>query len=790
MAVGLATSLLAIALLAAGCDGDVDARIADAIELQETGQLEASIDLLREIVDEEPANADASFLLGSALVQTGRPWAAIDALRVAADSDAYAVPAGVLLAAAQFYRRAYDDALAAANRVLAIDPDSETALFTRARAQLARGRADEALSDAERILALREDSYNGLAVKASALVRLDRADEAEAIWLGLRERTAREGSPTQAARSCAQLAVFYRNADQNDRAESVYDECLDAYPTQVFLQTAASDFFVETGQPDRAIEVYRDAIEAAPSDLRGWNRLADLLYDLGRADEAGTALEEMVERFDSPAAWRLLAGFQRKMRHTEQAREAIEEAILRSERPSEAFRYALADLLVEEGKIERARAIGQNLVQPSYRHLLAGAILLRSDDPASALKRLDAGLTLWPDNAHAHYLAGEAALALRDRRRAVIEFREALRLGHQTTDAALRLAEIYFARGDYAVASRVAIHQIENRPYLDPTPYHIAVRSLLRQGRIDDAGKVVAELAKADPESPALVVETTAIRRAQGGPSAATKYILSTGRDLTDAENEPILRALANDLNALDRGEEALARIDRAVERDDESAPLHDLRARVLSHLGRNEAASAATERALEIDPSYAPALEMRAYFALERGEPERALEALDAATEAAPDDSNYPYGAASVARQMGDTEGAIDRLEEALARQPLFGPAANDLAWILATDRLDLERALRLAQLAARQERSTERLATLGWVQHQRGEYADAIRTYRTALASDPDLPSVRYHLGLSLSESGQKHEAEDLLDALVEGPDFPEIDAARKELARLKGS
>jgi tetratricopeptide (TPR) repeat protein len=138
----------------------------------------------------------------------------------------------------------------------------------------------------------------------------------------------------------------------------------------------------------------------------------------------------------------------------------------------------------------------------------------------------------------------------------------------------------------------------------------------------------------------------------------------------------------------------------------------------------------------------------------------------------------------------MGDRAGAISRLEETLSRQPLLGPAANDLAWILATDRLDLERALRLAQIAARQDRSSNTLTTLGWVRHQRGEYDDAIKNYRTALEDDADLPTVRYRLGLSLSEAGQTLEAQGLFDELVGGPDFPEIEAARAELARIKGS
>lgn len=788
--VAIGALLVVLSGAIAGCSNDFDSRLAEVYELQESGRLEESIVELRAILEQDAEHAEANFLLGSALVQLRLQRRAIPPLEIAARSEIYAIPANVMLASAQLRASAYDDAISTSSRLLELDPENVTALFTRGRSRLALGKSDAALEDADRLLAIRGDSHNGLALKAEALVQLDRREEAEAIWIALRDRSAASGSERRAARSCGQLAFFYRKHEQNDRADTAYRECLEAHPTEAFLQVAASEFYVQLGQIDRALEVLSAGVDAAPEDIRAWNRLANSLYDHRGPAAAKAKLEEMVDHFDTPTAWRLLADFHRKVRQTEQARQAVEEAILRSEQTPESFSYALADLLVEEGRIQRAREVGQSLSQPSYRHLLAGAISLKTGNPRRALERLEAGLALWPDNAHAHYLAGQAALQLRDRRRAVIEFREAVRTGGATTDAAMRLAELYFARGEYPIATRIAKYQIAKRPYLDPAPYHIAIRSLIQLDRVDEAIEIADELASVDPAATAVVVEMTAIKRAQGGAKASSEYILASGRDLTDPENEPILRALSTDLNALDRADEALGHIDRAIARDASRAPLHDLRARVLSHLGNVEEADAATERALEIDPGFSPALEMKAYLALERGDHATALAALDEATEIAPGDSGYPYSAATVARKMGDTEGAIARLEEALARQPLFGPAANDLAWILATDRLDLERALRLAQAAARQDRSSDTLTTLGWVRHQRGEYGDAIRNYRTALETNGDLPTVRYRLGLSLSEAGQTDEAEGLFDALVEGPDFPEIEAARAELDRLKGS
>jgi tetratricopeptide (TPR) repeat protein len=776
--------------LIVGCTSDVDSRLEAAYDLQEAGHLQQSIVSLREVLAEDAGNPEANFLLGIALVQTNQLMVALPPLKIATNSELYVVPAGLLLSSTQYRTKAYEDAIRTSDRILEIDPDNLTALFTRGQSHLALGNTEEALAHANLLLDYRPAAQNAIIMKAESLVQLDRRDEAEAIWVEIRDEAAASGTPNQAARACAQLAHFYRIHEEDQRADQTYTECLESYPTHTYLQKSASNFYIRRDQPKRAIEIHQRAVDASPDDIRTWSRLARVLHDYGNPGEAQTKLEQAVERFDSPSAWRLLAEFHRKARRTTEARKALEEAILRSPQPQEAFLFSLADLLVEEGQIQRAREVGEKLTEPSYQYLLRGAISLKTGDAQRALEQLDAGLELWPDNSNAHYLAGRAALLLRDRRRAVVEFQEAVRIGDNATDAALRLAEISFARGSYLPAWKLAQFQIAQRPYLDPTPYHIAIRSALRLNRIDDAIQVANALRDADPTAAAVVVEMAAIERMQSGSAASSEYVLASGRDLSDPENETILRTLATDLNSLGRAAEALELIDAAIAHDGNSAQIHDLRARVLSHLSRTEEASLATDRALEIDSTFAPALEMKAFFALNAGDEAIALAALDAATEAAPSNSDYPYSAASLARKMGDTVGAISRLEETLARQPLLGPAANDLAWILATDRLDLERALRLAQVAARQDRSSDTLTTLGWVRHQRGEYDHAIRIYRTALETDANLPTVRYRLGLSLSEAGHTSEAQGLFDELVEGPEFPEIDAARAELARIKGS
>ena len=113
---------------------------------------------------------------------------------------------------------------------------------------------------------------------------------------------------------------------------------------------------------------------------------------------------------------------------------------------------------------------------------------------------------------------------------------------------------------------------------------------------------------------------------------------------------------------------------------------------------------------------------------------------------------------------------------------------ARNDLAWLLAEQGKDLDRALALAEEALRIQASPDFLDTLGWVRFQRTEYSGAAAVFDQAVAQRPDSPSMRYRLGLALSRSGDSARARDELEAALEAGSFPEAEDARRELAQLE--
>ena len=124
---------------------------------------------------------------------------------------------------------------------------------------------------------------------------------------------------------------------------------------------------------------------------------------------------------------------------------------------------------------------------------------------------------------------------------------------------------------------------------------------------------------------------------------------------------------------------------------------------------------------------------------------------------------------------------------ETVLARQPRAAVAANNLAFLLAENKRNLDEALRLANLAVQTSPPPSESAwdTLAWVRRARGELAEAAKILEPRAATTRDA-AVAYHLGVVYSEMGRKRDAATLFDkALKLAPNYAPAQEARRKLA-----
>jgi tetratricopeptide (TPR) repeat protein len=128
----------------------------------------------------------------------------------------------------------------------------------------------------------------------------------------------------------------------------------------------------------------------------------------------------------------------------------------------------------------------------------------------------------------------------------------------------------------------------------------------------------------------------------------------------------------------------------------------------------------------------------------------------------------------------------AKQKYDEVLAINPDSMVAANNLAYLYAETRENLERALTLAQTAVGRAPDDPNVRdTLGWVYYQRDLNDLAVRAFEESLAKNPNNPLVHYHLGLASAKQGNLVRARRSYQAALKlKPDFPDAERALKTI------
>ena len=678
-------------------------------------------------------------------------------------------------------RRAVDTA----DRVLAGKPEPAeraAAFVLKARSLQSLQREDEAKTAYEAAVQALPDDPGPLLLLANFHRQAGRPDEAEALFRKLVEV---ESSFATHAALGGFLASLGRVRDAE--AEAMYRKALELAEGEQrkLAYSLLANFLVARDRGSEAEATLRQGIDEMEDDL-------DLIYGLARyyhaSGDTGRA-EGMIEeaaqgRPGDPEPLLLLSTYRARYDDLPGALEAAERAIQVAPEDRRT-RLRKAEVLVDLGYRERDKVRvteGRSIVEAVLAQDEANpeALFVKSkidlaedkrDDALAALRRV---IDARPDWAQAHFLLGSILFLDGDRTGARGSVARALELDASLVSAQKLMARLHAALGDHALAIETGRRALERDPS-DAGLHVLVAQSLVRQQRMDDA---LRELELVPPERRGAEEEFALGRvyTLKGETGRAREHLEAA------AKHEPhryeILRALL-DLDMREgRLEASSERVRAALAANPEDARLVQLHGEVSLYTGNTAEAESSFRRAIDLNPNDLQAYGSLARYLAVSGRPEEVVHTYERALRTNPQSATLHMIVGSLYELRQRSQEAVERYEEAIRLDPSLAVAKNNLAYLIAEQGGNLDRALDLAQEAKSLLPDNPNAAdTLGWVLYKKKVPSAAIGYLREAESGmppdDPMINVVRHHLALAYEANGEAERAREVLERAIENLD-----------------
>lgn len=217
-----------------------------------------------------------------------------------------------------------------------------------------------------------------------------------------------------------------------------------------------------------------------------------------------------------------------------------------------------------------------------------------------------------------------------------------------------------------------------------------------------------------------------------------------------------------------DRPDEALSRLNRAIELDSSFAEAFKERARIFITLGELVRAATDLTSAVNLDPADGELFALRGFTSLKRMLYDAAIEDFSRALESLPGDPRIHYDRAVAFVLRDENEAALKDLEEVLRAQPESGRAlALKGVALFALGQKDEARE-DLDKAVAVSAGDPVVWNNRGFFLHKMGDEKEAMESFNRALQLDAAYSRARYNLGLVL----KKEEAPSLPDEAQRSP------------------
>ena len=720
-----------------------------ALEYIKINDNKAAILELRNAIQMDAKFADARYQLGLLYLEAGNSKAAFGELQRAASLDPKNLDAGTKVAEFYLLSRDQENCRKFIDQVLRIDPDYLDSLALLANLELIEknfAKAEEAIDKALVQAPENDKFYN---IKGRILAAQNRWEESEKLF-----QKAIDLNPDNFANFRTML-MFYEQRKNEPAIQKLLDTMVPKFPDNPQLHLTLANIYQEKGELDKAENEMLEVIKIDKKLVVSRLMLANFYIKHQQVAKAEQSLKSALT--DIPDDLQLqvaLAELSFNVQKFDQAQSIIDK-VLKTNPANGRATLIKGRFLIKDGKNNEAlQALSPLTIEypkwaepfyyTAFAQLRVGQTELAQKSIEQALQN-DANIDLY------HALAAQIYLIRGNSVKAAQEATLALRINEQNSIAIEILPKALNQAKEYDKAVEFIEKLNRDKVAGDTDLLDSLAMAYFGQKNEEKAKQAFVDLLVLDPNNTKALAYLTGLTVGQD-IVAQIKFVKAQ----IAKSNSPGHYLLLGDLLTKNKQYDEALQAYRHVQELAPANPQGYIQsARLLSHLGRLDETVTQYEDLLKQDPN-------------------------------------------SVAGNMGlgmtyEVQGKLDKAKErytrALQLDPNLPSAANNLAWLLASEEgADLGEALRLAMQAKQALPEQEQIAdTLGWVHYKRNSYSLAITQFRQALELSPGDPVVQYHLALALYGNKEKQEAVALLEkALVGKNEFSERKDAEELLKK----
>ncbi|HEV3305482.1 MAG TPA: tetratricopeptide repeat protein [Candidatus Sulfotelmatobacter sp.] len=591
------------------------------------------------------------------------------------------------------------------------------------------------------------------------------------------------------------LALLQLRSNLIDQAEPNFKKAAELDPKAMNAQLALGGFYQSRNRLPEAEKQFKHAIELAPKDPTPREALVRLYMAEGRKPDAEALLRQAkADLSDVPEGYRMLGDFYFASGDLDKA--TAEYSSLYSDHPRDPqVKKNYIQLLILKSRLDEAAKLNDEVLKTNPHDVDAlvyrGQIQLRRNDAIGAVDSLQEALKNDSGNAVAHYHLGAAFDMQHNDTRAESEWREAVRLRPDLTDAQRALAALEMRRGDLEGLTQTAQLIIAAAPQA-PDGYLLRAMAEMNRQKYSDAQQDLTKAMGLAPGSPAPYVQMGTLYQLQKQYLEAIKFYQQALDK--DAASTDALQGIMNVYLLQKQPDQAVAAARAQIAKSPDTGGFYDLLGTALFQNKKDlSGADAAFHKAIELDKNNSDALLKLGQVQAAQGSVGQALALYQQSIKDHPREIAFYILAGEMYESQNDWSNAKTMYQKALEIQPDNPLASNNLAYVMLQQGGNVDVALAMAQTAHRGMPDSSNAAdTLGWAYYQKGVYQSAIEMFQESLRINEkrgaaDDPTIHYHLGLAYQKVNQPAQARQQLERALKIN--PNNNDAKKALSELRG-